>query len=141
MTLRISGVSICANVRSWRGKTDHGFPGRRYPEQRVTGLLLDGHLLQQRRDIVLEDEDVRIVRVSCAAGPGVAGAEIAGWIVAWKRLGGCGPDFALPGAGGSLWRVEDMLSGEGVIPAMRLSEHLVGSQSEPFAKTHFSALV
>jgi hypothetical protein len=71
-------------------------------------------------EIVIENEGGSVVRIVNAAGAGIAGAEIAGWVVFRLRRSGDGLDLSEPGTGGAMGRNEHPFAGERVEAAVRI---------------------
>ena len=81
---------------------------------------------QQRRVVVVEDVDVVVDRGLRAAGPFVAGAEVAGRVVVNIGEAGGGIDLALPGALGAVRRDQDPLFAKGIVAAVGVLEGRFG---------------
>ena len=77
-----------------------------------------GDVLFERGEVVFEDVGCGVLRGLVATGAGVAGAEIAGWIVGQGLGLCCVLGLALPGALGAMGGDDDPLAFEWIPAAM-----------------------
>src|SRR6516164_6649290 len=75
---------------------------------------------QQRREVVVEDENMVVMGVHITRGAPVARAHVTGWIVGELASGAGGFDLALPGALSAVRRDQNPFAGEGIEAAMGL---------------------